>query len=106
MRDGLNMQVADPLTLYRQPENLFVAGFVGSPPMHLLKGKVQRRDDGLFFAEAGEKNALTRSIREAPLPIKELSVEGSVEEVWRRAGRQPIILRDRLLNQRMVIVRS
>jgi len=27
MRDGLVMQVADPLTLYRQPENLFVAGF-------------------------------------------------------------------------------
>ena len=27
MRDGLIMQVADPLTLYRQPEKLFVAGF-------------------------------------------------------------------------------
>src|SRR6202041_166541 len=26
MRDGLIMQVADPLTLYRQPDNLFVAG--------------------------------------------------------------------------------
>jgi multiple sugar transport system ATP-binding protein len=59
MRDGLIMQVADPLTLYRQPENLFVAGFIGSPPMNLLKGKVQRRDGGLFFVEAGEKSALT-----------------------------------------------
>src|ERR1700732_5161786 len=39
MKDGLIMQVADPLTLYRQPENLFVAGFIGSPPMNLLKGK-------------------------------------------------------------------
>ena len=27
MRAGLVMQVADPLTLYRQPEKLFVAGF-------------------------------------------------------------------------------
>ena len=27
--------------------------------MNLLKGKVQRRDDGLFFVEAGEKSALT-----------------------------------------------
>jgi serine/threonine protein kinase len=51
MRDGLIMQVADPLTLYRQPENLFI----GSPPMNLLKRKVQRRDDGLFFVEAGER---------------------------------------------------
>ncbi len=59
MRDGLIMQVADPLTLYRQPENLFVAGFIGSPPMNLLKGKVQRRDGGLFFVEIAEKNGLT-----------------------------------------------
>ena len=59
MRDGLIMQVADPLTLYRQPDNLFVAGFIGSPPMNLLKGKVQRRDGGLFFVESAEKNGLT-----------------------------------------------
>jgi ABC-type sugar transport system ATPase subunit len=62
MRDGLIMQVADPLTLYRQPENLFVAGFIGSPPMNLLKGKVQRRDGGLFFVEVGEKTLSWRAI--------------------------------------------
>jgi len=59
MRDGNIMQVADPLTLYRQPDNLFVAGFIGSPPMNLLKGKVQKRDGGLFFVETAEKNGLT-----------------------------------------------
>jgi len=58
MRDGLIMQVADPLTLYRQPQNLFVAGFIGSPPMNLLKGKIQRREGGLFFVESAEKNGL------------------------------------------------
>ena len=59
MRDGHIMQVADPLTLYLRPENLFVAGFIGSPPMNLLKGKVQKRDGRLFFSENAEKNALT-----------------------------------------------
>src|ERR1700748_1786415 len=59
MRDGLIMQVADPLTLYRQPENIFVAGFIGSPPMNLLKGKVQRRDGGLVFKEAADENAVS-----------------------------------------------
>ena len=59
MRDGLIMQVADPLTLYRQPENLFVAGFIGSPPMNLLKGKIQKRENGLLFVENGESNAIT-----------------------------------------------
>jgi len=63
LRDGLIMQVADPLTLYRQPDNLFVAGFIGGPPMNLMKGKVQRRDGGLFFVEAGEKNALTFPVK-------------------------------------------
>jgi multiple sugar transport system ATP-binding protein len=59
MRDGIIMQVADPLTLYLRPENLFVAGFIGSPPMNLLKGKVQKRNSSLFFSEGAEKNALT-----------------------------------------------
>ena len=58
MRDGIIMQVADPLTLYLRPENLFVAGFIGSPPMNLLKGKVQKRNGSLFFSESAEKNAL------------------------------------------------
>jgi multiple sugar transport system ATP-binding protein len=58
MRDGNIMQVADPLTLYRQPDNLFVAGFIGSPPMNLLKGKVQKRDGSLVFVENAEKSAL------------------------------------------------
>jgi multiple sugar transport system ATP-binding protein len=58
LRDGAVMQVADPQTLYRQPENLFVAGFIGSPPMNLRKGKVKQRNGRLFFVEAEEKNAL------------------------------------------------
>jgi multiple sugar transport system ATP-binding protein len=59
MRDGLIMQVADPLTLFRQPENMFVAGFIGSPPMNLIKGKIQKRDGGLVFVETADSNPLT-----------------------------------------------
>jgi multiple sugar transport system ATP-binding protein len=59
MKDGAIMQVADPLTLYRQPENLFVAGFIGSPPMNLLKGKIERRDGGLVFTETADQNAVS-----------------------------------------------
>ena len=72
MKDGLIMQVADPLTLYRKPENLFVAGFIGSPPMNLLKGKVQKRDGGLFFVESAEKDGLNLPLqgRLEPLAAK------------------------------------
>ncbi len=41
MRDGLIMQVDTPMNLYDFPQNKFVAGFIGSPSMNLITGKVQ-----------------------------------------------------------------
>jgi multiple sugar transport system ATP-binding protein len=38
MRDGLVEQQGNPLELYDRPANTFVAGFIGSPAMHLLPG--------------------------------------------------------------------
>jgi multiple sugar transport system ATP-binding protein len=63
MRDGKIMQVADPLTLYRKPDNVFVAGFIGSPPMNLLKGKVDQRDGVLVFTENADQNLLSIPLR-------------------------------------------
>jgi len=40
MKDGLLQQVDSPLTLYDRPDNLFVAGFIGSPAMNLLTGTI------------------------------------------------------------------
>src|SRR2546430_6906433 len=39
MHDGIVEQMGSPLELYDKPENQFVAGFIGSPPMYFLKGK-------------------------------------------------------------------
>ncbi|MBN8943032.1 MAG: sn-glycerol-3-phosphate ABC transporter ATP-binding protein UgpC [Rhizobiales bacterium] len=41
MRDGLIEQVGTPLELYDRPANLFVAGFIGSPAMNLIKGVIR-----------------------------------------------------------------
>ncbi len=41
LRDGEIQQVDTPLRLYHQPRNLFVAGFIGSPSMNFLKGRVE-----------------------------------------------------------------
>ena len=49
MNEGRIQQVADPLTLYRQPANLFVAGFIGSPPMNFFKGMLADRNGALAF---------------------------------------------------------
>lgn len=43
MIDGVIQQIADPRSLYRSPANVFVAGFVGSPPMNLFRGRVESR---------------------------------------------------------------
>ncbi|MDO5641054.1 MAG: sn-glycerol-3-phosphate ABC transporter ATP-binding protein UgpC [Paracoccus sp. (in: a-proteobacteria)] len=45
MKEGRIMQVADPKTLYDRPANAFVAGFIGSPEMNLLDGRIA---DGRF----------------------------------------------------------
>ena len=63
MRDGLIMQTADPLTLYRQPANVFVASFIGSPPMNLLRGTVRRGDGGLMFEEGTGPSPLRVPLR-------------------------------------------
>jgi len=40
MRGGYIQQLADPKTIYNKPANLFVAGFIGSPAMTMLKGEI------------------------------------------------------------------
>jgi multiple sugar transport system ATP-binding protein len=51
MKDGVIQQVADPLALYDNPKNMFVAGFIGSPPMNSFKGTIEQRQGGLWFVE-------------------------------------------------------
>ena len=54
LRDGRLEQFGRPLDLYNRPANLFVAGFIGSPRMNFLGGKVAGvRDGGLSVALDG-----------------------------------------------------
>jgi len=48
MKDGFVQQVAPPLELYEKPANRFTAGFIGSPAMNFLDGKIVRQE-GLRF---------------------------------------------------------
>jgi multiple sugar transport system ATP-binding protein len=66
MKDGVIQQVDSPLKIYNEPKNLFVAGFLGSPPMNLVNGALHGRGGALVFKEAeggvievelGERNA-------------------------------------------------
>jgi multiple sugar transport system ATP-binding protein len=46
LREGVLQQVQSPRDLHERPANLFVAGFVGSPPMNLAEATVDRGDSG------------------------------------------------------------
>src|SRR4051794_7365124 len=54
MSQGVLQQVDAPQRLYDHPANLFVAGFIGTPPMNLLEGDVSTGDDGLAVTIAGQ----------------------------------------------------
>ncbi len=54
MKDGLVMQIDTPLNLYNHPQNKFVAGFIGSPAMNFMNGKIFR-ENGLVFSDGSLK---------------------------------------------------
>ena len=60
---GILQQVDTPLNLYNRPANRFVAGFLGSPEMNFLEGRVVARDGDLWLE--------TESLR---LPLSELNL--------------------------------
>jgi multiple sugar transport system ATP-binding protein len=52
MNAGVVQQVGSPLDLYDRPANLFVAGFIGSPAMNMMSGKME---GNVFVAGDGTK---------------------------------------------------
>lgn len=63
MRDGVIQQVAAPMDVYEHPANVFVAGFIGSPPMNFLEGTVTGEVETLVFQErAGDGTAPPRPL--------------------------------------------
>jgi multiple sugar transport system ATP-binding protein len=56
MRKGLLLQVDAPQVLYDDPDNLFVAGFIGSPPMNLVQGVVEHGPDDTLTVRLGDQS--------------------------------------------------
>jgi multiple sugar transport system ATP-binding protein len=53
MHDGRVEQIGTPLDLYDHPANLFVAGFIGSPAMNFIKGRLHRASSQVWFEAEG-----------------------------------------------------
>jgi multiple sugar transport system ATP-binding protein len=65
MRAGVLQQVDTPKALYRHPENLFVAGFIGSPAMNFLPARLE---DGVVKLPFGEA-AIPPGVADAPRDV-------------------------------------
>lgn len=53
MKDGVIQQLGRPLDVYERPANRFVAGFMGSPPMNLITGRIVGENGHACFEGAG-----------------------------------------------------
>jgi multiple sugar transport system ATP-binding protein len=65
LRDGVVEQAGQPLDLYDRPATLFVAGFIGSPAMNLLKGSIRLNGKPSFLTESGVELPLKSVPRDA-----------------------------------------
>ncbi len=69
LHDGMIEQIGAPLELYDRPANLFVAGFIGSPAMNFIRGRVE---EGVFRTGNGLTLPLPQSANPATLGGREL----------------------------------
>ncbi len=63
MKDGLIQQIGSPLTLYNEPVNRFVAGFIGSPPMNFMSVEIEERNQAIVAKEKDFSIALDGKLK-------------------------------------------
>ncbi len=61
LKDGVLLQVDTPHRIYREPVDTFVASFLGSPPINLIRGRLIPRENMLFFGSDSLEVVLSRA---------------------------------------------
>ena len=91
MRDGWVQQVGDPLELYNQPANHFVAGFIGSPAMNFATVRIGAENGGLWAASEGIKIKVPAALTDhmAPYAGREVTLGVRPEDMRIAADSDP-----------------
>ncbi|WP_193177358.1 ABC transporter ATP-binding protein [Oricola nitratireducens] len=76
MKGGVIQQLDEPHTIYNRPRNLFVAGFIGSPPMSFLDGEVMAKGNGFSFRLGEHEVPLAGYVAETELAPKQAAIFG------------------------------
>jgi ABC-type sugar transport system ATPase subunit len=75
MNNGKLLQVGRPLDVYRYPATMFVAGFIGSPPMNLLQAEAVGGEGGGTLGIRPEHLRMTAPGEDGALPVTVYAVE-------------------------------
>jgi multiple sugar transport system ATP-binding protein len=68
LRAGLVEQIGNPLTLYSDPDNRFVAGFIGSPRMNFIDATVKGRDGSALVLDVPQLSLSALPVRPRAMP--------------------------------------
>jgi multiple sugar transport system ATP-binding protein len=105
MRDGLVQQVDSPLNIYDYPVNRFVGGFVGTPPMNFLHGKLVASNGAIYFDTGDDKVRLQEeTVRRISGKVGEPVVFGIRPECMSNHGDGDFAGTENVLNVRVSVV--
>ena len=68
LADGRIQQIGPPIELYRAPVNRFVAGFIGTPRMNFVEGRLEKQSGATMFVADGARVQLARPLSTASGP--------------------------------------
>jgi multiple sugar transport system ATP-binding protein len=84
MKDGVLQQIGTPEEIYRTPANTYVAGFIGSPTMNFISGRIEGAGStGKFVFEGGSLDLPGPAVAEAILGQRPEHIHLSDEAAWR-----------------------
>jgi len=84
MHNGKIQQCADPITIYDNPNNKFVASFIGSPPINLMEGRIIKKEKKYYFDEGKFQVKLVEDMYGAITPYegKEITLGIRAEDIY------------------------
>ena len=98
MRDGVVQQIGTPDQIYEQPRNMFVASFLGNPPINFLQGTVDTAGAVPLFVCGGMRFALPASLTHSARLAhpRDLVLGLRAEDISEHAGAPDTMLRGRV----------
>ena len=105
---GLIQQVGEPLTIYDRPNNRFVAGFIGTPPMNFIEGELSQRNGATYFQGHGVTvrlpEELDANLRRDGSQASEVALGIRPEDIYVGGARPDLITEESTMDVEVAVV--